>query len=144
MAKKVLITGASGLIGSRLTSLLTAKGYCVSHLGRFGQTGSVPTFLWDPAKGTIDRKALEGFDAIVHLAGANIAEGRWTDARKEKIMSSRVESTSLLFKTLKNNTHSVQALVSASAIGYYGAGEGDKIFTEDDQPGTDFLAQVTR
>ena len=139
-----MITGATGLVGDRLTKLLVAHGHSVSHLGRSGQTGSVPTFLWDPSKGIIDEKAFEEVDTIVHLAGANIAEGRWTAARKEKILNSRIESTSLLFQTLKNKPHSVQTLVSASAIGYYGFAEGDKIFTEDDKPGSDFLAQVTR
>jgi hypothetical protein len=144
MSEKVLITGATGLVGSRLTELLVARGHSVSHLGRSRKAGSTPTFLWDPPNGTMDVKAFDKVDTIVHLAGANIAERRWTAARKEKILKSRIESTSLLFKTLKNNAHSVQTLVSASAIGYYGFAENEKFFTEDDRAGSDFLAQVTR
>lgn len=142
--KKILITGASGLIGSRLTELLIAGGHSVAHLGRSKRPGQVSTFVWDPSKGTIDLNAFEKIDAIIHLAGAGIADKRWSAARKKEIMDSRVKSTELLYQTLKNNPHRIQTLVSASAIGYYGFGGDDRIFTEDDDPGNDFLALVTR
>jgi uncharacterized protein (TIGR01777 family) len=89
-------------------------------------------------------RAFEKIDTIVHLAGAGIADKRWTAARKKEIIDSRIKSTELLYQRLQNNTHHIQTVVSASAIGYYGFTEDDKIFTEEDIPGNDFLAQVTR
>ena len=94
--------------------------------------------------GTIDIRALEQIDTIVHLAGASIAEKRWTDARKKEILESRIKSTGLLYQSLKNNHHTIKTFVSASTINYYDFGEDDKIFVENDTPGTDFLAQVTQ
>jgi uncharacterized protein (TIGR01777 family) len=141
--KKILITGASGLIGSSLTKSLIARGHSVAHLGRSKKSDHVSTFLWDPMKGVIDVNALEQIDTIVHLAGAGVAEKRWTHSRKKEILESRTKSTDLLYQTLKNNRHNIQAFISASAIGFYGFGGNDKIFTEDDKPGSDFLAQVT-
>ncbi len=144
MTKKILITGASGLIGTRLTELLLAKGYSVAHLGRTKKEGNVPSFVWDIDNGSIDNNALKDIDTIVHLAGAGVADKRWTANRKKEILESRIKSTQLLFQTLKNNLHSVRAFVSASAIGYYGFGNEDKIFAEIDLPGHDFLAEVTK
>lgn len=143
VTKKVLITGASGLIGSRLTEILIAKGHSVTHLGRSKKSGQVSTFLWNPTGGIIDIHALEQVDTIIHLAGASVAEKRWTASRKKEILDSRVKSTELLYQTLKNNHHNIKTFVSASAIGYYGFGEDDKIFIEEDKPGNDFLAQIT-
>jgi uncharacterized protein (TIGR01777 family) len=144
MSKKILITGASGLIGTRLTELLLQKGYQVSHLGRTKRNGSVPSFTWDVEKGTMDTQALEGVETIIHLAGAGIADKRWTTKRKSEILQSRVQSSALLYNTLLSSVHQVQSVVSASAIGYYGFGLGDKIFTETDHAGNDYLAQVTQ
>jgi uncharacterized protein len=144
MSKKILITGASGLIGTRLTELLLQKGYQVSHLGRTKRNGSVPSFTWDVEKGTMDTQALEGVGTIIHLAGAGIADKRWTTKRKSEILQSRVQSSALLYNTLLTSVHQVQSVVSASAIGYYGFGLGDKIFTETDHAGNDYLAQVTQ
>lgn len=143
MSKKILITGASGLVGSRLTLLLLQKGYRVSHLGRNKKTGTVASYTWDVDKGTLDPEALQGVDAIVHLAGAGVAEKRWTEKRKKEIIESRTKSSALLFKALKENIHSVKAVVSASAIGYYGFANPEQLFTEQSPPGTDFMAQVT-
>lgn len=143
-AKKILITGASGLIGSRLTDLLIEEGHSVTYLGRSKKSGKVPTFLWDPSAGIMDTKALELADTIVHLAGAGVAEKRWTASRKKEILESRSKSSRLLFEALKKYQHRIKTVVAASAIGYYGFGEDDKVFTEEDKPGTDFLAQVTR
>src|SRR5258708_33984710 len=143
MSKKILITGASGMIGAQLTEMLLAKNYSVAHLGR-KKKGNVPSFVWDVSNGVIDKDALQQTDTIIHLAGANVASSRWTEGRKKEILESRVKSTALLFQTLKNNRHTIQTFISASAIGYYGFGEENKIFTEEDNPGNDFLAQVTR
>ncbi len=143
MSKKILITGASGLIGSRLTELLLGKGYQVAHLSRSSKSGQVPSFVWDVDKGEMDSHALEGVDAIIHLAGAGVADKRWSKSRKEEILMSRINSSQLLYKKLSTINHSIKTVVSASAIGYYGF-EGDEVFTEDSNPGTDFLADVTK
>lgn len=143
MAKKILITGASGLIGTRLTALLIERGHGVAHLGRAKKEDTIATFFWDPAQGKIDASCLAQIDAIVHLAGASVAGGRWSARRKTEIEASRIQSTRLLMETLKNNSHTVRAVVCASAIGYYGL-DDDKIFVESDAPGHDFLAEVTR
>ncbi|MEQ1586246.1 MAG: TIGR01777 family oxidoreductase [Cyclobacteriaceae bacterium] len=144
MSKKILITGASGLIGSRLTELLLQKGYQVSHLGRSKKSGPIPSFIWDVDNEVIDREALEGVLTIIHLAGAGVADKRWTESRKKEILDSRTKSSTLLYKTLASAKHSVKSVISASAIGYYGFGFGEEVFTEDSQPGKDYLAQVTK
>jgi uncharacterized protein len=144
MAKKILITGASGLIGSRLTELLIARGHSVVQLGRVKREGSVPSFIWDPFEGIMDTNSIKHVDTIVHLAGAGIADKRWSSKRKKEILDSRLKSTALLHQTLKNIPHSVTSFISASAIGYYGFANDDKIFFETDSPGKDFLAEVTR
>lgn len=143
MSKKILITGASGLVGTRLTATLQSKNYAVVHLGRRKRTGDIPSFAWDIKKREIDSQAFDNVDTIVHLAGANVGDGRWTVLRKKEILDSRVQSTKLLFDTLKNNKHSVKNFISASAIGYYGF-EGDQVFDEQSNSGKDFLALVTK
>jgi len=144
MAKKILITGASGLVGNRLTELLLQKGYQVSHLGRTKREGKVISFVWDVEKGILDLNALAGVDTIIHLAGAGVADTRWTESRKKEILESRTKSTALLFNTLKNGNHTITSFVSASAIGYYGFGLSDEVFSEESKSGSDYLAQVTR
>jgi len=143
MSKKVLITGASGLIGSRLTEMLLQKGYLVSHLGRTKKSGSLKSYVWDVDREVLDKEALAGTEIIIHLAGAGVADKRWSANRKKEILESRTKSSALLFKTLKESSHSVKTVVSASAIGYYGFGLDEQIYSEDSLPGTDFLAQVT-
>lgn len=144
MAKNILITGASGLIGHRLTELLMQKGYQVSHLSRTKSEGPIPTYVWDVKKMTMDPQALQNKDAIIHLAGAGIADKPWTQARKKELLESRTESTRLLAETLKNENHSVTSFISASAIGYYGFGGSDEEFTEEGEAGSDFLATVVK
>ncbi len=144
MTKKILITGASGLVGKRLTERLLQKGYQVSHLGRSKSTATVPSFIWDVDKGVIDPKAFEEVDTIIHLAGAGVADKRWTASRKKEILESRTKSTALLFNSLKKEKNSVKTFVSASAIGYYGFENSNEVFTEESKPGSDFLAQVTK
>jgi uncharacterized protein len=144
MSLKVLITGGSGLIGMRLTSLLLDKGYDVAHLGRSTGKASVPTFVWNPGAEEIDDRALANQDAVIHLAGASVAGRRWTDRYKKQILDSRINSTRLLFEKLKSTANDVRIFISASAIGYYGIGSTDKSLHESDEPGNDFLSQVVQ
>lgn len=145
MSKHILITGATGLIGSRLTELLLRKGYQVSHMGRSGRnSGAIKSFVWNIEKESFDREALHGVDAVIHLAGAGVADKRWTEKRKKEILESRTKSTALLYKMLQSTEHKVKSVVSASAIGYYGYCLDERVFTEESKPGEDFLAQVTR
>ena len=141
----VLISGGSGLIGRYLTSLLLSEGYRVSHLSRkVNQFGKVRVFRWDPEKGILDPVIFEGIDCIVHLAGANIAEKRWTKSRKEEILNSRVGSAKLLLKVISETRIKLKTFVSASAIGYYGSITSEKIFSELDSPSEDFLGSICR
>lgn len=138
---RIAMTGGSGLIGSSLTSLLRAAGHRVTPLVRrapaHGEIG------WDPAAGRIDAAALEGTDAVVHLAGESIADGRWTAARKRRILESRTSGTGLLAGTLARLARPPAVLASASAIGYYGD-RGDQRLDEGSGPGEGFLPLVTR
>jgi uncharacterized protein len=142
MPEKALITGGSGLIGTRLTKILIAKGWQVAHLGRHSRDGNVRTYKWNPANGYVDTAAFEGVTKIVHLSGASIAGKRWTQAYKREILDSRIHTTRLLFQQLSNNKGLVNRVVSASAVGFYGAGSAHEIFYEDHRPGKDFLAEV--
>jgi uncharacterized protein (TIGR01777 family) len=144
MEKKILITGASGLVGTRLTELLVDQGYEVCHLGRSKKSGEVKSFVWNIETGAFDKSALAGVTSIIHLAGAGVADKRWTKKRKQEILQSRIKSTALLFDVLKNTAHGVESIVSASAIGYYGFSESDEVFTEDAESGSGFLADVTK
>ncbi|MBI3219669.1 MAG: TIGR01777 family protein [Bacteroidetes bacterium] len=144
MRHKILITGASGLVGTHLSQLLLQKGYEVVQLGRSKKSGNIPSFVWNVEKQEIDTQALEGVDTIVHLAGAGIADKRWNEARKKEILESRTHSTRLLFNTLKQTTHQVKNFISASAIGYYGFEETNAVFTEESNAGKDYLAHVTK
>jgi uncharacterized protein len=138
--KSVLITGGSGLIGRYLTSALLSDGYKVSHLSRqAGQFGKVRVYRWNPEKNILDPAIIEEVDFIIHLAGANIGEKRWTKTRKEEIVQSRVNSAKLLYKTVSENKNKLKAFITASAIGYYGSLTSDHIFNEQDSPGGDFL-----
>jgi len=141
----VLITGGSGLVGRYLTSALLNSGYKVSHLSRkANQFGKVRVFRWDPEKGILDPIALEGVDYIIHLAGANIGEKRWSKSRKDEIVRSREESSKLLYDVVKNNNIQLKAFISASAVGYYGSVTNEKIFKEEDAAATDFLGNTCR
>jgi uncharacterized protein len=144
-APSVLISGGSGLIGRYLTSTLLGEGYKVSHLSRESDSfGEVKVFRWDPGKGYLNPEVFEGIDYLVHLSGANIGEKRWTDSRKEEILNSRIKSTGLLFRTVAENRINLKAFISASAAGFYGSVTSDKIFSEEDPPGGDFLGSVCR
>ena len=130
------------MIGSRLTSLLLQRDFDVVHLERSKKETSIQTYLWNPEQGHIDTAALEGVDAIVHLAGASIGGGRWTGRRKKEILDSRIKSTQLLHRVLGNNNHQVKTFLCASAVGYYGNDCRDVPKGEGDAPGSDFLAEV--
>ena len=135
----ILIAGGSGLLGTRLTELLLEKGHEVRHLSRRARTGaSVPTFQWNIHTGEFDPAALAGVDYVVHLAGAGIADARWTESRKQLIIKSRTESTRLLKQAIAEHGSSVKAYLAGSAIGYYGD-RGGEILTEEARPGSGFM-----
>lgn len=142
---KICITGGTGLIGRRLTSLLSAQGHEILILSRSAKAGTqgISFATWDPEQGTIDAAAVRDCDAIIHLAGAGVAEKRWTKKRKAEILNSRTQSSALLVQTLKENKGKVKAVISSSAIGWYGADrENGQPFTETDPPHSDFLGQT--
>ncbi|UII22063.1 TIGR01777 family oxidoreductase [Fulvivirga ligni] len=145
MTKTVLITGGTGLIGSRLTELLVNQGYTVKYLSRSPEkVKGVKAYAWDIQKQTIDTECLQGTDYIINLAGAGIADEKWNKERKKVLLESRTKSTALLKDTLRDNDHSVKAVISASAIGYYGSDSGGVLKKEDSRFGDDFLATVTK
>jgi len=137
---KVLITGGTGLVGSRLTELLLEKNHEVVIFSRNPKEQN--EFKWDIKNDFIDDKAFENIDYIIHLAGAGIADERWSDKRKKVIIDSRVETANLLFKKVKELNLDLKGFISASGSGYYGAVTSDKIFKETDKPGNDFLGEV--
>ncbi len=137
----VLISGATGLIGSALTAELKDGGHRVIPLSRSRTSGDA--IRWDPASGALDASRLEGIDAAVHLAGESIAEGRWTPEKKRRIMESRREGTRLLAETLAGLSGPPGVMVSASAVGYYGD-RGNELLREESEPGSDFLAEVCK
>ena len=136
---RVLLTGANGLVGSALIPMLTAGGHTVLRLARKSSTrGGI---RWDPEAGEIDLSSLEGFDAVVHLAGENIAAARWTNAQKQKILESRTKGTKLLAGALAKLKNPPKVFLCASAVGYYGD-RGDEVCDENSSRGDGFLADV--
>ncbi|HZT60011.1 MAG TPA: TIGR01777 family oxidoreductase [Pyrinomonadaceae bacterium] len=144
---KVIVTGSTGLVGSALVRSLLADGDGVTRLVRGGaQTFSAPgtkAVRWEPESGVVDAKELEGHDAAVHLAGDPIADGRWTEEKKRRIVESRVKGTRLLAETLAGLNEKPKVLVSASAIGFYGD-RGREVLREESASGEDFLSEVCR
>ncbi|PAW95280.1 TIGR01777 family protein [Mucilaginibacter sp. MD40] len=139
-AKNILITGGSGLLGKQLTHELLNKGYSVSHLSRKPNPNNtrIKTFVWDVNKGEIDPACIDGVDTIIHLAGAGIADKRWTDKRKKEITDSRTKSIALVYNLMRNKPHRIKTVISASGINYYGDC-GDLILNEDTPPANDFI-----
>ena len=146
MNKKVLITGGSGLIGSRLTTLLQQRGYQVALLSRNPEEKdkAVKIYKWDLSNNYIDPEALSGTKYIVHLAGAGVADEAWTGERKNTILKSRTETVDLLYEALTKTGEKPDAFISASGIGIYGAYAGSTLKTEESTHGTDFLAEVSK
>ncbi|SHM62429.1 TIGR01777 family oxidoreductase [Chryseobacterium polytrichastri] len=139
MKEVVLITGANGMVAQELSKTLE-KEYAVRFLTRKKQRDN--DYEWDIKNGTIDESAFENISHIIHLAGANISEKRWTDERKKELISSRVDSAKLLLNTLKKKNIILKSFISASGINYYGTITTEKIYTEDDATGNDFLSEV--
>ncbi|MDB4228611.1 NAD-dependent epimerase/dehydratase family protein, partial [Flavobacteriaceae bacterium] len=141
--EKVLITGGSGLIGRRLSFLLKCRGYEVRILSRSNNPkNNYKTFVWNVSEQYINDSAFEGLKHIIHLAGAGIADKRWSEKRKKEIIASRVASTNLLYNTVKRLKTPLNSFISASATGYYGAITSETIFEEKDKPAKDFLGKV--
>jgi len=148
----VLISGASGLIGSSLAPRLLAAGHRVSRLVRTAgggaasggaASGGIAGIPWDPDAGGLDPALCSGVDAIVHLSGASIAGGRWTKERRERIRNSRIRTTRLLADTTARISPVPRVLIQASAVGYYGD-RGENVLTEGSGPGSGFLADLCR
>lgn len=137
----ILISGASGLIGSAIKTALHARGDRVLSLTRRAARND-SEITWDPATNVLNPSRLVDIDGVIHLAGENIAAGRWTAAQKARIRDSRVQGTGLLAQTLAQLPAPPSAFISASAIGYYG-NRGDELLTEDSSPGEGFLPEVS-
>jgi uncharacterized protein len=136
---KILITGATGFLGRPLVERLITGGHEVTRIVRSTRH---PGILWDPDNRKVDASRLEGYDAVVHLAGESI-QGRWTKAKKQEILSSRTENTKFLVEVLSHLKQKPKVFVSASAIGYYGDRDVEKL-SEEALPGRGFLADVVK
>ena len=139
---RIAVTGSSGLVGRRLVTFLRSGGHDVTKLVRHVPKANDEIF-WDPESSRIDAAPLEGLDAVIHLAGVSIAGGRWTRSRKAAILSSRLDGTHLLAKTLAHLAQPPRVFVSTSAVGYYGSA-GSEVLSEHSAPGTGFLAEVCK
>lgn len=137
----ILISGASGLLGSALVPFLTTGGHRIISLVRREPGPGKNEVFWNPVSGCLDPEELIGIDAVIHLAGENISRGRWTKKKKKKIMESRTRGTDLVARTIANLKPRPKVLVCASAIGYYG-NRGSRILAEEDKPGDDFISRV--
>lgn len=141
-SRRVVITGASGLIGSALSTYLVARGDRVVHLVR-REARTASEVEWDPTTRHLDPGALEGVDVVVHLAGAGVADKRWTADYKQLIVTSRTDSTTAVATAVAAHGSDVR-LVNASAVGFYGTDRGDEVLTEDSPAGEGFLAEVVQ
>ena len=138
----ILITGGTGLVGQRLSELLTNQGYTVTHLSRSPANRTFRTYGWDLSKNYIDEEAISSADAIIHLAGAGVADKRWNEARKAEIYNSRIDSTKLLYDKVKSINPALKYFLCASAIGYYGWDTGLEVVDESSLKGEGFLSDV--
>ncbi|MCE4066159.1 TIGR01777 family oxidoreductase [Chryseobacterium gleum] len=139
MKEVVLITGASGMIAKELAKKI-GRDYEIRFLTRHRRQEN--EYEWDIKKGTVDETAFDNVSHIIHLAGANISEKRWTPERKRELISSRVDSAELLRATLRKNKIKLKSFISASGINFYGTKTSEKIDVETDPPGNDFLSEV--
>jgi uncharacterized protein (TIGR01777 family) len=144
MIKNILITGGTGLLGKDLSDYLSKNNYSIAVLSRNPHKSKVKSFFWDYKKNEIDPEAIEFADAIIHLAGENISNKRWSPEQKKEIMDSRVKTTNLLFDSVKTKKKDLKKFVSVSAIGFYGTFSSDSILTENSPQGNDFLAHVVK
>jgi uncharacterized protein (TIGR01777 family) len=147
----ILITGGTGMIGTRLTAMLVEKGYEVIILTRNPKKShplpGVSYARWDVAQQTIDAAAIAKADHIIHLAGAGVADKRWSESRKQEILHSRTESSALIVKALQENPNQVQSVISSSAIGWYGPDTAESLldgFSEDAPADSAFLGDTCR
>ncbi|MBF9253392.1 TIGR01777 family protein [Pontibacter sp. 172403-2] len=144
MSGKILITGGSGLVGMRLSEMLIDLGYEVAHLSRNpDKITKYKAFKWDFKDDFIDDSAITYADYIIHLAGANVGDEKWTEDRKKEIYYSRVKGSDLLYRCLKESKHHVKALISASGISIYG-NSGEQLVSEESTYADDFLADVCK
>ena len=139
---RVLISGSSGFIGSALVTHLRSAGHSVIRLVRSASDAEDGSVNWDPEQGRIQSSELDGFDAAIHLGGENVTARRWSQAHKDRIHSSRIDSARLLTEALQSLPNPPSVFLCASASGYYGD-QGDQLLNEKAQPGTDFLANST-
>jgi uncharacterized protein (TIGR01777 family) len=143
MPQNILITGGTGLVGTHLAQVLTAKGYVVSMLSRSPKKSqNITYYQWDLSKNKLDEQAILKADYIVHLAGANVGEGRWTAARKKEIIESRTKSSQLIGEKLRTLPHHVKAVIAAAGVGIYGETGVSPISEEEPINAQDFLAKV--
>ncbi len=142
MAKNVLITGGTALVGTAIKDLLLSKGYSIAVLTRQRNMEGIKSFYWDYENEIFDIEAIKFADIIIHLAGENISSKRWTERQKKRIIDSRVKTTELLYSAIQKSDKKPQKIISASAIGYYGSKTSDHIYREEDAPGNDFLART--
>lgn len=139
---KILITGGTGLVGKRLTKMLVKNNHEVLVLSRKPKKHN--EFRWNLSENYIDEKALENTEYIIHLAGAGIADKRWTEERKKVIIESRVKTANLLFNKIIEHKINLKGFISASGIGYYGAITNNRVYKETDEPGNDYIANVCK
>lgn len=140
---KVLITGGSGLLGKAISNILLKNNYEVIWLSREpGQYNNIKKYKWDVEKQYIDEAAFKNLEHIIHLAGAGIADKKWTEAYKKEIINSRIQSSKLIYEYITKLNIPIKTFLGASAVGYYGAIQSDKLITEEENPYNDFLAQA--
>jgi uncharacterized protein (TIGR01777 family) len=139
--QSIAVSGASGLVGTRLCSLLQDSGHAISPISR--QAGEGNTILWDPTRGLLNPSRLESVDTLIHLAGENIASSRWNDTVRKKIRDSRVEGTRHLVNSIRDLQKKPSTLICASAIGIYGD-RGTEVLNEQSAPGDGFLVDVCK
>jgi uncharacterized protein len=139
---RILISGATGFIGSALSKKLVSSGHRVISLTRQPVNPGQDAVNWDPAGGRLEKSDLVGIDAVVHLAGESIGDHRWTETRKARVLDSRVRGTNLLAETMAQLDAPPKVMVSQSGTHYYGYESGDEVLTEESPPGSGFLARV--
>ncbi len=141
--RRVVITGGTGFIGMHLSALLEKEKFDVVHLSRTGRPGErFKTYRWEPERGYCDKDAFKDGDTVIHLAGANIGEKRWSAARKREIVESRTLTAKLIYDASVASGIRLDAFITASGKDIYGAGISEKIYSETDPPGADFMART--